>query len=426
MALLRGVFVVAAKRTPFGAYGGLLKDFTATDLSEFAAKAALSAGKVSPETVDSVIIGNVVQSSSNAIYLARHVGLRVGVPKETPALTINRLCGSGFQSIVNGCQEICVKDAEVVLCGGTESMSQAPYCVRNVRFGTKLGSDIELEDSLWAGLTDQHVQLPMAMTAENLAVKHKISREECDKYALQSQQRWKAANDAGYFNDEMAPIEVKTKKGKQTMQVDEHARPQTTLEQLQKLPPVFKKDGTVTAGNASGIADGAGAVIIASEDAVKKHNFTPLARIVGYFVSGCDPSIMGIGPVPAISGALKKAGLSLRDMDLVEVNEAFAPQYLAVEKSLDLDISKTNVNGGAIALGHPLGGSGSRITAHLVHELRRRGGKYAVGSACIGGGQGHSKTSDLQSSCHNWPCPAIETAIAFDQAMVTQKYIDHE
>uniref|UniRef100_A0A2K5HWA7 Acetyl-CoA acyltransferase 2 n=1 Tax=Colobus angolensis palliatus TaxID=336983 RepID=A0A2K5HWA7_COLAP len=332
-------------------------------------------------------LGNILHSS-NAIYLARHVGLRVGVPKETPALTINRLCGSGFQSIVNGCQEICVKDAEVVLCGGTESMSQAPYYVRNVRFGTKLGSDIKLEDSLWAGLTDQHVQLPMAMTAENLAVKHKISREECDKYALQSQQRWKAANDAGYFNDEMAPIEVKTKKGKQTMQVDEHARPQTTLEQLQKLPPVFKKDGTVTAGNASGIADGAGAVIIASEDAVKKHNFTPLARIVGYFVSGCDPSIMGIGPVPAISGALKKAGLSLKDMDLVEVNEAFAPQYLAVEKSLDLDISKTNVNGGAIALGHPLGGSGSRITAHLVHELRRRGGKYAVGSACIGGGQG--------------------------------------
>ncbi|KAL4695378.1 hypothetical protein H8959_000473 [Pygathrix nigripes] len=388
MALLRGVLVVAAKRTPLGAYGGLLKDFTATDLSEFAAKVALSAGKVSPETVDSVIIGNVTQNSSNAIYLARHVGLRVGVPKETPALTINRLCGSGFQSIVNGCQEICVKDAEVVLCGGTESMSQAPYYVRNVRFGTKLESDIKLEDSLWTGLTDQHVQLPMAMTAENLAVKHKISREECDKYALQSQQRWKAANDAGYFNDEMAPIEVKTKKGKQTMQVDEHARPQTTLEQLQKLPPVFKKDGTVTAGNASGIADGARAVIIASEDAVKKHNFIPLARIVGYFVSGCDPSIMGIGPVPAISGALKKAGLSLKDMDLVEVNEAFTPQYLAVEKSLDLDISKTNVNGGAIALGHPLGGSGSRITAHLVHELRRRGGKYAVGSACMGGGQG--------------------------------------
>ncbi|NP_001296201.1 3-ketoacyl-CoA thiolase, mitochondrial [Equus przewalskii] len=388
MALLRGVFIVAAKRTPFGAYGGLLKDFTAIDLTEFAAKAALSAGKVSPEIVDSVIVGNVLQSSSDAIYVARHVGLRVGIPIATPALTVNRLCGSGFQSIVNGCQEICVKDAEVVLCGGTENMSQAPFCVRNVRFGTRFGSDLKLEDTLWTSLTDTHVQLTMAITAENLAVKHKISREDCDKYALQSQQRWKAANDAGYFNNEMAPIEVKTKKGKQIMQVDEHARPQTTLEQLSKLPPVFKKEGTVTAGNASGVCDGAGAVIIASEDAVKKHNFTPLARIVGYFVSGCDPSLMGIGPVPAINGALKKTGLSLKDMDLVEVNEAFAPQYLAVEKSLNLDPSKANVNGGAIALGHPLGGSGSRITAHLVHELRRRGGKYAVGSACIGGGQG--------------------------------------
>lgn len=269
-------------------------------------------------------------------------------------------------------------------------MSQSPYCVRNVRFGTKFGLDLKLEDTLWAGLTDQHVKLPMGMTAENLAAKYNISREDCDRYALQSQQRWKAANEAGYFNEEMAPIEVKTKKGKQTMQVDEHARPQTTLEQLQKLPPVFKKEGTVTAGNASGVSDGAGVVIIASEDAVKKHNFTPLARVVGYFVSGCDPAIMGIGPVPAITGALKKAGLSLKDMDLIDVNEAFAPQFLAVQKSLDLDPSKTNVSGGAIALGHPLGGSGSRITAHLVHELRRRGGKYAVGSACIGGGQGIS------------------------------------
>ncbi|XP_036889996.1 3-ketoacyl-CoA thiolase, mitochondrial [Sturnira hondurensis] len=388
MALLRGVFVVAGKRTPFGAFGGLLKDFTGTDLTEFAARAALSAGKVSPETVDSVIVGNVIQATSDAVYLARHVGLRVGVPKEVPALTLNRLCGSGFQALVSGCQEICVKDAEIVLCGGTESMSQAPFYVRNMRFGTKFGSELQLEDSLWASLKDQHIQLSMGLTAENLASQHKISREDCDKYALQSQQRWKAANDAGYFNNEMAPIEVKTRKGKQTMQVDEHARPQTTLEQLAKLPPVFKKEGTVTAGNSSGICDGAGAIILASEDAVKKHNFTPLARIVGYFVSGCDPTIMGIGPVPAVKGALKKAGLSLKDMDLVEVNEAFASQYLAVQKSLDLDPSKTNVNGGAIALGHPLGASGTRITTHLVHELRRRGGKYAVGSACIGGGQG--------------------------------------
>ncbi|XP_007516020.1 3-ketoacyl-CoA thiolase, mitochondrial [Erinaceus europaeus] len=388
MALLRGVFIVAAKRTPFGTYGGFLKDFTATDLNEFAARAALAAGKISPETIDSVIMGNVMQSSSDAAYLARHVGLRVGVPIENPALTLNRLCGSGFQSIISGCQEICVKDAEVVLCGGTESMSQAPYCVRNVRFGTKFGVDLKMEDTLWAGLTDQHIQLPMGITAENLAVKNKITREDCDKYALQSQQRWKTANDAGYFTEEMAPVEVKTRKGKQTMQMDEHPRPQTTLEELVKLPPVFKKDGTVTAGNASGVSDGAGAVVIASEDAVKKHNFTPLARIVSHFVSGCDPAIMGIGPVSAITGALKKTGLSLKDMDLVEVNEAFASQYLAVERTLGLDPSKTNVNGGAIAMGHPLGASGSRITAHLVHELRRRGGKYAVGSACIGGGQG--------------------------------------
>uniref|UniRef100_A0A8C2R278 3-ketoacyl-CoA thiolase, mitochondrial n=1 Tax=Capra hircus TaxID=9925 RepID=A0A8C2R278_CAPHI len=374
MALLRGVFIVAAKRTPFGTYGGLLKDFTPTDMAEFAARAALSAGKVLPETVDSVVVGNVIQSSSDAIYLARHVGLRVGIPKETPAITVNRLCGSGFQSIVSGCQEICSRDSEVVLCGGTESMSQAPYCVRNIRFGTKLGSE--------------NLGVHVSMPRKNLAVKHQISREDCDRYALQSQQRWKAANDAGYFDNEMAPIEVKTRKGKQTMQVDEHPRPQTTMEQLNKLPPVFKKEGTVTAGNASGVSDGAGAVIIASEDAVKKHNFTPLARIVGYFVSGCDPTIMGIGPVPAISGALKKTGLSLKDMDLVEVNEAFAPQYLAVEKSLNLDPSKTNVNGGAIALGHPLAGSGSRITAHLVHELRYVLEIVAFQISCIGGGQG--------------------------------------
>nr|KAF6421605.1 acetyl-CoA acyltransferase 2 [Rousettus aegyptiacus] len=267
-------------------------------------------------------------------------------------------------------------------------MSETPFCVRNARFGTKLGSDLKLEDVLWTSLTDPHVKLAMGITAENLAEKYKISREDSDKYALQSQQRWKAANDAGSFNNEMAPIEVKTKKGKQTVQVDEHPHPQTTLEKLNKLPPVFKKEGTVTAGNSSGIADGAGVVIIASEDAVKKHNFTPLARVVGYFVSGCEPSIMGIGPVSAINGALKKTGLSLKDMDLVEVNEAFAPQYLAVEKCLELDPSKTNVNGGAIAMGHPLGASGTRIIAHLAYELRRRGGKYAVGSACIGGGQG--------------------------------------
>ncbi|KAM4809431.1 3-ketoacyl-CoA thiolase, mitochondrial [Rhinophrynus dorsalis] len=388
MALLRGIFVVSAKRTPFGTYGGLLKDHTATDLGEIAAKAALAAGKVPPEAVDSIVFGNVAQTSTDAIYLTRHVGLRVGVPIPVPALTVNRLCGSGFQSIVNGCQEIALRESEIVMCGGSESMSQSPYAVRNIRFGTKLGVDIKMEDTLWSGLTDSHIKTPMAITAENLAEKYNISRQDCDNYSFQTQQRWKAAQDAGYFAAEMAPIELKSKKGTIKMEQDEHPRPQTTLEQMAKLPPVFKKDGVVTAGNASGICDGAGVVIVASEEATTKHNLTPLVRVVAYHVSGCEPKIMGIGPVPAITGALKKAGLTLEDMDLVEVNEAFAAQYLAVEKALGLNREKTNVNGGAIALGHPLAASGSRIISHLTHELRRRGGKYAVGSACIGGGQG--------------------------------------
>ncbi|XP_041436571.1 3-ketoacyl-CoA thiolase, mitochondrial isoform X1 [Xenopus laevis] len=385
---VHGIFIVGAKRTPFGTYGGLLKDHTATDLGEIAAKAALAAGKVSPEVVDSVIFGNVAQTASDAIYLARHVGLRAGVPIPVPALTVNRLCGSGFQSIVNGCQEIGLRESEIVMCGGSESMSQAPYAVRNIRFGTKLGADIKMEDILWAALTDSHIKIPMAITAENLGAKYGITREDCDKYAFQTQQRWKAAQDSGYFAAEMAPIELKSRKGPIKMEQDEHPRPQTTLEQMAKLPPVFKKDGMVTAGNASGICDGAGVVLLASEEAISKHNLTPLVRIVAYHVSGCDPNIMGFGPVPAITEALKKSGLTLQDMDLVEVNEAFAAQYLAVEKALGLDREKTNVSGGAIALGHPLAASGSRIISHLTHELKRRGGKYGVGSACIGGGQG--------------------------------------
>lgn len=388
MALLRGIFVVAAKRTPFGTYGGALKDHSATDLGEIAAKAALAAGNVAPDAVDSVIYGNVAQTATDAIYLTRHVALRSGIPVPVPALTVNRLCGSGFQSIINGCQEIALRESEIVLCGGSESMSQAPYAVRNVRFGTKLGADIKMEDTLWAGLTDSLIKTPMAITAENLAEKYGISREDCDKYSFETQQRWKAAQDAGYFAAEMAPIELKSKKGPIKMDQDEHPRPQTTLAQMAKLPTVFKKEGVVTAGNASGICDGAGAVIVASEEATTKHKLTPLARIVAYHVSGCEPKIMGIGPVPAITEALKKAGLTLKDMDLVEVNEAFAAQFLSVEKALGLDRQKTNVNGGAIALGHPLAASGSRIVSHRTHELRRRGGKYAVGSACIGGGQG--------------------------------------
>merc|ERR1711976_158220 len=393
MALARAVkdvFIVAAKRTPFGTYGGKLMNYTAIDLQEIAARAAIAAGNINPETIQGVVIGNVFHATKDGPYLARHAAIRVGVPVPVPALTVNRLCGSGFQSIVNASQEISVGDCDIVLTGGAENMSLAPHAVRGIRFGVKLGTDPVLEDSLWQGLIDMQAKAPMGITAENLADQYKISREECDAFAIRSQQRWKAANDAGYFKEEMAPITIKTKKGEVVMDTDEHPKPQTTVEQLGKLPPVFKKNGTVNAGNASGISDGAGCVIVATEAACNKHNLKPLAKLVGYGVAGCEPTIMGIGPVPAIRAMMDKTGMKLEDVDLVEVNEAFAPQYLAVEKELGLDPEKSNVNGGAIALGHPVGASGSRITGHLVHELRQRKAKYAIGSACIGGGQGIS------------------------------------
>lgn len=387
-ALSRDIFIVAAKRTPFGTFGGKLNKHSAIDLGVIAAKAALEAGGVAPDIIDHVIFGNVAQTSADALYMARHIGLKAGVPIPVPALTVNRLCGSGFQAVVNGAQEILLGDAEVVLTGGTENMSQAPYAARGIRFGIKLGKSPELEDTLWSSLYDPHAGCAMASTAENLAEKFGITREECDEYGLRSQKQWADAQDNGRFEAEMAPIEIKGRKGVETFAIDEHARPEATLEKMAKLPPVFKKDGTVTAGNASGICDGAGSLVLASGEAVKKHGLTPLARLVQWHVAGVDPTIMGIGPVPAIRGALERSGLGLDAIDLVEINEAFAPQYLACEKELGLDRHKTNVDGGAIALGHPLGATGARITAHLIHELRRRGGKYGVGSACIGGGQG--------------------------------------
>ncbi|CAH1785471.1 unnamed protein product [Owenia fusiformis] len=388
MALSKGVFIVAAKRTPFGAFGGKLKDFTAVDLGAIAAGAALKAGGINPEIIDTCVVGSVGQNSPDAAYLGRHVALRNGVPVSTPCLTVNRLCGSGFQAIVSATQDILTNDANVGIAGGSEHMSGAPFTLRGARFGTKLGQDLKLEDTLWATLTDLHIKTPMGITAENLAEKYNISREECDTFALQSQSRWKAAQDGGRFKEEMAPITIKSRKGEVVFEVDEHPKPETTMAQISKLPPVFKKGGTVNAGNASGICDGAGAVIVASEDAVKQHNLTPLVRIVGYHISGCDPSIMGIGPVPAITNLLQKTGKTLAEIDLVEINEAFAPQTIACAKELGIDMSKLNVNGGAIALGHPVGCSGSRITAHLVAELKRTASKYAIGSACIGGGQG--------------------------------------
>jgi len=387
--LKSGVFVVAAKRTPFGAFGGSLKAFSPTDLQTLASVGALKAGNVAPEIVDSVHVGNVLSASGpDTPYISRHVSLRAGLRTEIPALTVNRLCGSGFQSIVNGCQDILVGDAGVVLTGGSDNMSACPYAVRDIRFGTRLGSDPKLEDMMWASLTDLHTKTPMGVTAENLAVKYELTREEVDAFAIRSQQTWGAANEKGVFADEIVPVEIKTRKGVVQMTTDEHPKPQTLLAQIAKLPPVFKKGGVVTAASASGICDGAAAVIVASEEAVAKHGLTPLARVVGYGIAGCDPTIMGIGPVPAIRGLLGKADMKIDDIDQVEINEAFGAQALSCQKELGIDMNKFNTCGGAIALGHPLAASGSRISAHLVHKLRQNDEKFGLGSACIGGGQG--------------------------------------
>jgi acetyl-CoA acetyltransferase family protein len=384
----KNVVIVAATRTAFGTMQGALKSLSANDLAVQAAKAALDRSGIDRKAIGHVIVGNVLQSSSDAIYCARHVGLKAGVPIETPALTVNRLCGSGFQAIVNGAEQLLLGETEAVLVAGTENMTQAPHVLRGGRDGWPFGRAPALEDSLFTALTDSYNDTPMAMTAENLAVRYGITRAQCDEYALSSQQRWAAANEAGRFKAEIAPVELASKKGPLTFQVDEHPRPQSTPEGLAKLPPVFKKDGVVTAGNASGICDGAAALVLTTEAFAKANGLRPLASVVQWATAGVDPAIMGIGPAPAIRGALSRAGLALSDMDLVEVNEAFAAQYLAVEKELGLDRAKTNIDGGAIALGHPLGASGARIATHLVHELGRRGARYAIGSACIGGGQG--------------------------------------
>jgi acetyl-CoA acyltransferase 2 len=386
--LSKSIVVLGAKRTAFGTMQGALKGHSATDLAVHAAKAALEQAGVSAELIGHVVIGNVMQTSPDAIYCARHVGLLAGVPVTTPALTVNRLCGSGFQAIVNGAEQILLGEAEAVLVGGTENMTQSPHVLRGARDGWPFGKAPQVEDSLWSALTDSYCKTPMAVTAENLAQKYGITREQCDEYALSSQQRWAAAKEKGLFKDEIAPLTLQQKKGTVEFAVDEHPRPQSTLETLAKLPPVFKKDGVVTAGNASGICDGAACLVLASEDLARSKGLRPLARLVQWGVAGVDPTIMGIGPAPAIKSALSRAGLQQNDVDLFEVNEAFAPQYLAVEKELGLPRDRTNVNGGAIALGHPLGASGARITTHLVYELARRSGRYAVGSACIGGGQG--------------------------------------
>ena len=383
----KDVFILGGKRTPMGEYVGVLKDISAIDLGAVAARGALEATGVTPEEIDHTIIGNALQTSGDAIYGARHVALKAGVPFERPALTVNRLCGSGIQSIVSGAHMIQLGEAQTCLVGGMESMSQAPHVIRGARSGFALGQG-KLEDSLMVALLDTYCNTPMAGTAENLARKFEISREEQDKYALRSQKEAKRAKDAGLFAEEIVAVEVKTRKGTTEVTEDDHPRPETTLEGLAKLKPAFAKDGFVTAGNASGIVDGAAALVIAGEEFVKQKDLKPMGRIVSWAYAGVEPEIMGIGPVPATRLALEKARLSVNDIDLVEVNEAFAGQYLAVEKELGLDRSRTNVNGGAIALGHPLGATGTRLVLTVLHELHRRGKRYGLATACIGGGQG--------------------------------------
>ncbi|MFL5402097.1 MAG: acetyl-CoA C-acetyltransferase [Gemmatimonadales bacterium] len=395
-----GVVFLGGARTGFGTFGGTLKDLSATDLGVFAARGALERSGVDPQSVDHVVFGNVLQTSPDAIYLARHVGLRAGAPIETPAVTVNRLCGSGFEAIAQAAQQIVLGESGLVLAGGTESMSQAPHVVRGARWGLRLGPAAALEDSLWEALRDPSCGLSMAETAEKLAEKYRVSRQAVDCYAARSQTCAAAGWQSGAFTDEIVTVPIQNKKSRQTEEwgADEHMRPNTTPDALAKLPPYFKKDGVVTAGNASGICDGAAALVLSSKKFAEQRGLRPLGRLVAWASVGVEPSIMGLGPAPASRKALARAGLKLEDMDLVEVNEAFAAQYLAVEQELGLDRERTNVDGGAIAIGHPLGASGARITLHLLHALRRRGGRFGLGSACIGGGQGAAVIVEAFSS----------------------------
>lgn len=382
------VFLIDGARTAFTSFGGSFSTVSATKLGTATAVEALKRSKLKPEHVDAVFYGNVIVTSKDAALTARHIGLYAGVPEHVPALTLNRLCGSGLQSVVSGSQEILLGEADIVLAGGAENMSQSPYSNFEQRFnGAKLGN-LQFEDMLQATLTDSYVGLGMGQTAENLAEKYSISREEQDEFAALSHNRAEQAAASGVYGEEIVAVTVPNRKGDLIIEKDEHIRPATIASSISKLKPSFKKDGTVTAANASGINDGAASVVLASTRGVKEHGLAPIAKIVSWASVGVDPKIMGIGPVPAIKKALEKAALAIKDIDLFEINEAFAAQYLAVEKELGLDREKTNVNGGAIALGHPVGASGTRVLLTAAYELKRRGGKYAVASLCIGGGQG--------------------------------------
>ncbi len=383
------VVFLSAVRSPFGTFGGTLRDMPVADLTAEVARKAIERAGIAATDIDSTILGNVLFTATDSAYFSRHVALKAGCRLDSSALTLNRLCGSGFQSVVSGAHEILLGDSRVCLVGGADSMSQAPHVAR-IRWGTQLGKSPVLEDTLWEALRDSFVNLAMGETAENLADQYKLDRQSVDEFALRSQQLASDAWNAGAFADEVVPVEVRNPKTRKTemFERDEHIRPDTTIEGLNRLKPVFREGGVVTAGNASGIGDGAGALVIASGAFASERGLKPLGRLVSWGVAGVDPKVMGIGPVPASRKALAAAGLSLSDMDIVEVNEAFAAQACAVERELGIDREKFNRQGGAVALSHPLAASGARITAHLLHTLRAEGKRYGLGSACIGGGQG--------------------------------------
>lgn len=385
--------IVGGSRTAMAEYVGtpgfgLFKDVSANDLGAHAIKSALEKSNVASEQIDHVIMGNAMQTSADAIYGARHCALKAGIAPSVPALTVNRLCGSGIQSIVSAGQMIFSGDAEVVIAGGMENMSQAPHIIRGAREGFRLGAAPKVEDSLFESLMDPYCGFFMAQTAENLAKKYGISREEQDAYALRSHELGSNAVKNGLFAEEIAPLTVR--RGRKEIQVDtdDHIRPDTTLEGLTKLRPAFGKEGTVTAGNASGIVDGAAALIITTEERANAEGWTIRAKISSWGITGCEPEIMGIGPVEAIKQAASKSGVKIEDIDYVEINEAFSAQYLACEKALELNRDKCNVNGGAVSIGHPLGATGTRLVLTLMHQLERTSKSLGMASACIGGGQG--------------------------------------
>ncbi len=385
---MQEVYVIDGARTAVGVLQGTLSNVSAIELGIIAAEGAIERSKVDPQVIDNIVMGNVIQSSKDAVYLPRHVGLKVGIPIDVPALGVNRLCGSGLQAIVNAAQSLMLGESEIALAGGAENMTQSPHVLRGARFGYKFGQSVQLEDSLWEALIDTYTGCGMGVTAENLAEKYGLTREEIDAYALRSQQTARRAQQAGWLAEEIVPVTVKDRKGNPVeIKQDEGIR-DVTMESLAKLPARFKKGGVVTPGNASGVNDAGACVILATADAVQKHNLKPLARLVSWGIAGVPPEIMGIGPVPAIRQALKRADMTLDTMDRIEVNEAFSAQYLAVEKELGLDRDKTNVNGGGISIGHPLAASGARLTITLLYELRRHQLKYGIASLCIGGGQG--------------------------------------